>query len=704
MRLKTNSIKMFLVGMAALAFQQTISAKQTETIQADEATPVVMPQEYTFLRVSPTRFIEPYSTTVFTADKNSVHMMRGDVLHFTRDSIVQLRVNPAGINYGIVTHGKKGSKVEIFSTLEDRRIMKFDTKRYGQPTAMAYSPDARFVVVAAGDSVYMLDSREWKIFDRIGNFPIAPDWLTISPNGYYLAGSRGDTVAVYNLEDKSVRKTLNMGEKVSDFKFNPESSELAVLTEDGLLSLYNTRTFELRKIIGDLGEGIGCDYNLDGKYMAVVMRPDNIVVVNLLRDDDREYHVNDLGGIADVAFLKDSHDNTVMAYQTMASVNARRMPNLKPFYNKLIADEVERRMDEWLKMMPGETMEEYKARVTEESRQRQRRLFEDEIATNFAGNLLDGATMSLGSYDRANGVLALNFDSMPTIYLPVEESEATSFRSVGDLSLSDVQYGVMSDDTFEIVYARVSNAADGKTYVYDNRQRAQMEHIASDDMISLEQLQKQQMEELKLQDVRQKVLEEAKSMNVISEHTNISVDSKVIPDYDSNGNRILNYLVKVSYDVEPGFSAAEDFGPGKYHVDESGAASSMLNIVKKAFEGDFNQYLGEGKKMKVRLYGTADATPIVRGIPYDGSYGDFTDEPVYIDEQLTTISVNAKDGIKDNPQLAFLRAIGMRDYLEKNVKGFNDMDADYRYEVNVSKDKGSEYRRITLELLFVNAY
>ena len=63
-----------------------------------------------------------------------------------------------------------------------------------------------------------------------------------------------------------------------------------------------------------------------------------------------------------------------------------------------------------------------------------------------------------------------------------------------------------------------------------------------------------------------------------------------------------------------------------------------------------------------------------------------------------------KNGIKENEQLAFLRALGVKDYLNRNVNGFKEMDSDYRYEVNVSKDKGSEHRRITLELTFINAY
>ena len=66
-----------------------------------------------------------------------------------------------------------------------------------------------------------------------------------------------------------------------------------------------------------------------------------------------------------------------------------------------------KRMNEWLKMMPGETMEEYRARVTDESRAAQRKLFEAEISTRLAGDPLAAANVALGKYDRGNGILAL---------------------------------------------------------------------------------------------------------------------------------------------------------------------------------------------------------------------------------------------------------------------------------------------------------
>ncbi|MDE6717185.1 MAG: WD40 repeat domain-containing protein [Muribaculaceae bacterium] len=663
-------------------------------------------QHYSFRHKYPVRIIDNYQTTVYAADPTDVTTMRGDVVYHGKDSITGMKINPSGVNLGVILKSKKGERsARFYKTLEaGRQLKEFDAKRYGVPTAVTYAPDARSIMVAAGNGIYFLEPRKFESIAKIQNVPFEVERMAVSPNGYYLAAVGKDKVIIYNLEEKRIRKELKFDEKVSDVSFSPDNSDFGVLTDDGLLSLYNTRSFELRKMVDDLGEARAFAYNLDGKYVGVVTSDDTVTVVNLLRDSDRQNYKGKAPGIFDVEFIADSDNNTILTFPTLLAIDAIRLPYLKPFYNKLIADEVDRKMDEWLKMMPGETMDQYRARVNDESRARQRRLFEDELATGFAGDLLAGATMSLGSYDRANGVLALNFDSMPTIYLPVPESDVTSFHNAGDLSLSDVMYGILPDDTFEIVYAKVTNGADGKSYIYDNRQRKDMQYMAADDAITLEMLQQQQMEELKLQELREKVVEEAKNMNVISDHTQIAVDSKVVPDYNANGDKILNYQVSVTYTVDPEFSVSEDFGPGKYHVEESGAASSMLNIVKQAFEGEFAQYLGGGKKMKVRLLGTADATPIVRGIPYDGSYGEFEEEPVYIDGRLQTVTVDAKNGIKENEQLAFLRAMGVKDYLNKNVKGFKDMDTDYRYEVNVSKDKGSEHRRITLELTFIDAY
>lgn len=670
------------------------------------STALAQKDEYSFRQRNTPVEIKPYSCTLFSRDRNSVNNIKGVSIHEGKDSIHGMCINPTGLSVGVVSSRKnRNAEANIYSVLEmENRLAKIDSKKLGIPQSMVYFPDGRTVAVATDKGIFFLDLKKYMPYAQITDVPFEAKRMTVSPNGYYLAITDGKKVAVYNIEERTIRKTFDEGAGINDMLFSPDSSDFAVLTDDGVLNIYSTRTFDFRKMVDDLGDALAGAYNFDGKYMAVVTNPNTVAVVNLLRDTDREYYSHESGGTGDVDFISNSTNETFLVYPMLNSLEMRRMPHLKPYYNKLIADEVENRMAEWQKMMPGETMDEYRNRVTEESRARQRRLFEDEISTNLAGNLLEGATMSLGSYDRANGVLALNFDTMPTIFLPVPESEVSQFRNPDDLTLSEVQYGILPDDSFEIVYARVTNRADGKSYVYDNLERATLDYMAAEDAVSLEVLQQQQMEEIKLQELREKVVNEAKSQNVISDHTSISVDSRVVPDYDANGKKILNYKVTFTYDVDPQFSAVEDFGPGKYHVSESGAASSMLKIVKDAFEGDFSQYIEKGKKLNISLGGTADATPIIRGIPYDGSYGDIENEPVYKDGELSAITVTRQTGIKENDQLAFLRALGVKDFLEKNVDNFKDMNTNYRYEVNVSKDKGSAFRRITVDFTFVDAY
>ncbi|MCH5230800.1 MAG: WD40 repeat domain-containing protein [Muribaculaceae bacterium] len=648
--------------------------------------------------------IQPFFTTAYTAGKHELATMSGAVIQEIKDTVINFMVNPAGLNLAVVRKNKKNiTNLDIVNPTNGLISFSFNTKKFGQPTAAAYMPDARQLAVAAGGKIYLLETKKYLPVGVIECNGFEPRMMITSPNGYYLAAINGNKVVVYNIEQRSIRWQTEEDDYINDIAFSPNTSDFAVLTSDGVLYIYNTRTFDMRKLIDNLGKGLAVDFNFDGKYVAVVTEPNVVTLVNLVRDTEREYFEMPLGGVADLTFISDSHRNTLLATAMNNNVEVRRLPNLEPFYSQLIQEEVDRQMEDWMRKMPDETMEEYQARVNQESINKRRRLLEDEISTNFAGDLLAGQTMTFGSYDRNNGVLALNFNEMPTIFLNVPEEDVLSFSDPSLIKFSEVQYGILPDDTFEIVYARVENTATGKSYIYDNLMRETMDFMNSED-ISLELLQQQQMEEMKLQELREQVVEEAKQQDVISDHTNISVNSKVVPDYDANGNKILNYEVNFTYEVEPEFSAQEDFKPGKYHVDESGAASAMLKIVKQAFEGDMSQYLKDGKKLKINLVGTADATPIINGIAYDGAYGEIEDEPVYLNDQLTTLTVTKKSGIKENPQLALVRALGVQDFLEKNVEGLDKMNKDYRYDVKVSEGKGSEFRRITATFTFVDAF
>lgn len=651
-----------------------------------------------------------FSTTdrgVFDFSENIARTLGGSEITIFGKEITNISVNPTAMSILLLANDKKGPMVALFSTTDkDLNLHKFDNKKTdGVPTAIGYTTDARKLLISGQDSILRIYHPQKYGLLQTMKLNFAPTALLVSENGYFLAITDGKIVDVYNFETGNLRKSWDF-DGVTDISFSRDNTEFAVLTSDGTATIYDTRNFLTKKTIDGLGEGRAMGYNFDGKYLAVATSPTRVEIINVL-DDQAERDIIEVeeGGISDLGFISDVKFNTLLVYNAENAMKVKRLTNLAPYYGKLINEELNSMMNEWMKMLPGETMEEYQMRVNDTTREAQRKLFEAQIATGYANDLVNMATISLGGYDRSNNLLEVGFDNMPTIYLTVPETDLSSFENTKDLKFNNSKYGVLPNDHFELIYAEVFNEADGKTYIYSNLDRVNLNFMASDeDKVDLEIIQQQQMEEMRLQQLREKVVAEAKKSNVISDNTNITIDSKVVPDYDADGNRILNYLVNFTYEVEPEFSAIEDFGPGKYRIDESGAASAMMKIVKEAFEGDFAQYVRPDKKLIVNLTGTADATPIRSALKYDGVYGEFYDEPVYQNGQLTGMTVTAKEGIKTNEQLAFIRSCAVRNFLTDNVENLNQMKTDFRHNVIVSEGKGGEFRRITAEFTFVDAF
>jgi hypothetical protein len=381
------------------------------------------------------------------------------------------------------------------------------------------------------------------------------------------------------------------------------------------------------------------------------------------------------------------------------------MNRLAENYTRLLADELNERMTEWLKQRPDETLEDYNKRVNEETRAEQMKLFEREIVTRLADNLVERSELTLGSYNEAENLLSLNFETMPSIYLQVPGNELGDFADPGMLEFRNAVYGLTSEDKFELIYADVYNKKNGKTYVFDNLARQSLAYLQNDEnFVPLDIIQKTNLEDLKLQEIKNGIISLAKNRNTISDNTKIDVASSVVTETDASGNKVLNYHIRFTYTVDQKFSAREDFGSGKYKTEESGAAMAMLSIMKESFGAELAKYIVEGKKLRVTVTGMADASPISGSIPYDACYGEFENEPIKTNGDLTNVSVNTKGGITTNEQLAFLRAVGVKQYIVNNVTELQKMKSEYNYQVEVAKMSGSQFRRISVEYIFVDAF
>lgn len=668
-----------------------------QTTNNEERQKYVYPQ-----KVSPTG-IDNYLFSTYYYNGKKTYNLRNSVLS-NSDMISAMKINPAGSSFAIVqTKGKKSS-VTVYDLWMANKV-KHEFEEDMTPVSLCYAPDAKSLVIS-GDNKELLffDTRQYALQSKM-EIPFVAENIAISSNNYFIAASNGNTLDIWNLQTKELRKSIEADDKINCFTFSADNNLLAVLTADGKLNTYDTRTFFILQSYDAMGTAKYCYFHPEGKYIAIITGDNRISILNLMDETDREYIDNAEGGITDARFLKNGKGEIFLAYNTVNSITYELMSKLSPNYTKLMSDELSDRMNTWMKMMPGETLEEYNLRVNDETRAEQMKLFEQEIATRMADNLVEKSEVTLGNYNPTDNVLALEFNTMPTIYLDVPTEEVSDFMNPGDLEFRNAKYGLTKNDKFELIYADVYNKASGKTYKYDNLDRESFDYMKSDDnFIPLNLVQQSNMDEIKLQEIKESIMNMAKQQKTISDHTKISVDAGIASETDANGKKIMNYNINFSYEVEQGFSTQEDFGPGKYATDQSGAAMSMLAIMKTAFEKDFAQYVQAGKKLRVKITGMADASPINGKIAYNGVYGEYTNEPVYKDNDLSNITVTKESGITQNDQLAFLRAVGVKEYLLQNIPAFSKMNSDYNYYIEVTKEKGSEYRRISVAFTFVDAF
>lgn len=649
-------------------------------------------------------FLDNYQFSTYYSAGKGCYNLRGFNISKLPYKIKSIKVNPAGASYAVLGSNEKKSVVAIFNLNELKKSL-YEFKDIENAEAISYSADSRnFFIATSSSSLLVYDTKTYAFLREI-SLPFVPTRMSVSSNGYYISIASSSNLAVIDIETGNVRVSIEPGGEIKDLSFSNDSERLGVLSDSGNFYIYETKTFSLESVAEALGVPESFSFHPEGKYVAVATDGNTLLFIDLTNVENRHRIYEPSGGISYVRFLKDGKLNIYLSYNSQNAIKYRLLKGFAPNYSRLLRDELSMRMDEWAKMQDGESFEEYQMRVNEETRIVQARLFEQEIATRMADDAIMNSSVSLGGYNLDNGMLTLNFDNMPSILLDIPQDEVQDFMNSEDLEFQDAVYGVTTNDKFELIYAKVYNKKTGKTYEFNNLDRASLEQfLNNDDFVAIELVQQSSMEEVKLNSIKQDIVNQAKLDNLISDHTNIDVKTSVVSDVDAMGNKITNYKVNFKYQVDSEYSAQEDFPAGKYAVEESHAAESMLKIVKRAFETDFASYIKDGKKLIVNITGAADALPINGVILYDGRYGNFEDEPYYLDGNLSLINVTKATGIKKNEQLAFVRAIAVKDYIKNNLLNLATMDVLYNNHIELSDKNGGAFRRISVEFIFVDAF
>ncbi len=629
---------------------------------------------------------------------NDVRKIERIVFNPTGSSIALLRAkNPISI-YSFRDRNKK-----LFELKEKRKKLKAKP----MPVSMCYSADARsFIVGNSLGEIVIYDTKEYMPLAYIqGEAPATA--LAMSSNDYFIAAAVGQNINIWNFQTKELRKAIPMPAVVKEVTFSPDAALLAVTTDDNHLTIIDTKNWDKVDIFDKLGGTLSSpSFHPEGKYISVVKDGKNIEIINLKNGVVEQDIVDPTGGVTGGRFFKNNQNSEVFLLTNRTKQMVFWDANgLNPFYGKIMGREVDVKMNEWVKMMQGESMEDYAIRVNDETRIKQQQLFAQEVATALAGDRISMDNPFIDGYDASNNMLNIGFKGLPSIGLEVPSNEAGDFKD-GKMKFSNAVYVLNDKDEFELAYVEVTNETTNKVYIYDNIGRTKLTALEADEnFVPLEIMQQATREEAQLAEIKEQVIEEKKQDKLITDNTQINVKTEVIPGVDANGKKILNYKVGYQYEViNKEFSAKEDFPSGGYNIERSNAAMSLMKIIKNAFEGDFAKYLSEGKQVKVIITGSADAAPIRGRLAYDGRYGEFVDEPYYKDGNLDNITVTKAGGITQNEQLALMRAAGVKTYIEKNVTTLGNTKNEYEYHVEVAKERGGEFRKINVEFVIMDAF
>jgi hypothetical protein len=618
-------------------------------------------------------------------------------------------LNPTGSSMAVI----QKYQVDIYAftdgNMRSFAIEKRIKRLIVQPAALSltYSTDAKYLAVSASDGkIILFDTQKYqKQFTLQGEMPATS--ITMSPDNYFIVAVMGKTINIWDFEAKTIRTKLTLDTEAQDAAFATDGSLLAVTTADYQLIIYNTRNWEIVYTYRASDKIFSPSFNADDKYVAFVVDGQEISILDFRKKSIIRTIEQNKTIYGCKFFYNKLANNTYIIANRSESIIFQNINNLAPFYQKLVNQEVDKKMNEWVKMMQDESMEDYKIRVNDETRLKQMEIFTEEATNALAADRISIENPFVGDYDDENGLLSINFTSLAPIEIAVPESERSSFGDNAKLKFSNAVYRLNEQDEFVLAYIEVTNEVNNKVYIYDNIGRSRLEAIEVDlDIVPLEILQIVSQEEANLVSAKEEMIEKSKQENLITDNTRIDVHTEALLDFDAEGNKILNYRVDYKYEViNKDFSEKEDFPSGNYVIENSNAAISLMKIIKQSFEeGDIAKYLDENKSVRITIIGSADGSPIRKKIAYDGRYGEYVFEPYYQNGDLNNITITKASGITENEQLAFLRAASVKDYLSRNIATLQKTKNDYRFDVEVSKEQGGQYRKITIQFTIIDAF
>ena len=366
-------------------------------------------EKRTFMSQKPiTAFDNTTFCTAYLSD-GVMYTMR-DIAITELRNIDRIAFNPTGSSLAVLRPKKP---IAIFSFRErNKKLFELKDKRKGlkeKPLmlAMCYGSDARnFIASNSLGEIIVYDTKAYLPQAYIKCSAPATA-LALSSNNYFIASAVGKNIVIWNFQTKEQRTSIPMPATVKEVAFSTDASLLAATTDDNRLTIIDTKNWEKVDIFDKLGGKLTSpSFHPEGKYVSVVRDNKDIVIVNLKNSVVEQELSEAQPGVVGTRFFKNNQNSEVFLLSNRPYKMVFWDANgLNPFYGKIMSKEVDAKMNEWVKMMQGESMEDYAIRVNDESRLKQQQMFAQEVATELAGDRIAIDNPFIGDYDASSNML-----------------------------------------------------------------------------------------------------------------------------------------------------------------------------------------------------------------------------------------------------------------------------------------------------------
>lgn len=187
------------------------------------------------------------------------------------------------------------------------------------------------------------------------------------------------------------------------------------------------------------------------------------------------------------------------------------------------------------------------------------------------------------------------------------------------------------------------------------------------------------------------------------DESKLAIKADLVSGVNSDGHAELNYKFSIEYTCRHFESLTDNYPTGAYLCEQSNASMAICELTRMMVDEVAPTYFKQGKKTDIKLKASTDITEVTH-LDYGGEYGEFRYMAARYNGESVRISVSGESGINTNAQLAFVRAQGLKNNLEKNTKGLKVTENSYSYETRSYSEEGSMYRNVGIEIVVHAAF